>query len=111
MCENLLQYGKSDRRAVRPRGVTNQTTSVADACLIAAMFAGGLEVHPTWAAELETGTEAPGSRHLTVQECNNLGCHYIEAPTCPIILHDYLERRWACACPGGTSCLDESSPH
>src|SRR5258708_12270379 len=75
------------------------------------MFAGGLGVHPTWAAELETGTETPGSRNLTVQGCNNLGCRYVEAPTCPIIMHDYLPRHWACAFPNVTSCLDVSSPH
>jgi hypothetical protein len=119
MPENLRKYSEIERRVVRRRCDTHhggkigykKAASVAAACLIAAMFVGGLGVHPTWGLELETGTETPGGTHLTVQECNNLGCHYVEAPTCPIIMHDYLPRRWACACPNGTSCLDESSAH
>lgn len=67
---------------------------------------------PLRAAEVETynGPVNTGT-NLTMQECQNLGCTYVEAPSCPLIVHDYAPRHWACKCPGGTSCLDQNSPH
>jgi hypothetical protein len=70
-----------------------------------------LQALPLLAAEVETYNGPVSGTSLTMQECQNLGCTYVEAPTCPEIIHDYALRHWACKCPNGTSCLDENSPH
>jgi hypothetical protein len=92
----------------------SKTTLLAGACLIAVIGAGHSAIRQTvWAAEVtsaDPGAKPPAS-NLTVLECQNLGCKWVEAATCPEVVHDYLKRRWACQCPGGTSCIDESSPH
>jgi hypothetical protein len=66
---------------------------------------------PLLAAEVETYDGPVSDTSLTMQECQNLGCDYFDAPTFPVVIHDYLPRHWACKCPKGTSCLNESSPH
>jgi hypothetical protein len=81
-------------------------TTMAGACLFVL-----LSVLPVSAANIETYHGPVAGTNLTMQECQNLGCTYVEAPSCPVIMHDYSPRRWACKCPNGTSCLDESSPH
>jgi hypothetical protein len=53
----------------------------------------------------------PTPTAMTVLECKNLGCATVEASTCPAIMHDYLLRHWACNCAGGSTCIDENSPH
>lgn len=66
---------------------------------------------PLRAAEVTTDNGPVTSTNLSVQECQNLGCTFVDAPSCPLIMHDYAMRRWACKCPSGSSCLDQNSPH
>jgi hypothetical protein len=103
----ISQRGEKEERKMR------RTMFLAGAYLMAAVFVGGFGiVQQTFAAEPNGGTpENPGSTKLTVQECTNLGCTWVEAPSCPLVMHDYALRHWACKCPGGTSCIDESSAH
>jgi hypothetical protein len=70
-----------------------------------------LHALPLLAAEVETYNGTVSDTSLTMQECQNLGCTYVEAPTCPVVIHDYSPRHWACKCPNGTSCLNENSPN
>ena len=90
----------------------NRKMLLASACVLAVSFSGfGLVRQASAAAPMGGTPENPGSTKLTVQECTNLGCTWVEAPSCPVTVHDYASRHWACKCPSGTSCIDENSPH